>query len=214
MATAKEAVVGGEWAWVCGFQNQVADVGEILFVLACVTAPQDEDDVVFFVEFGDYGVDEGVPPYCSVREWLTLADGKAGVEEQHTLTRPRSQVAVFDGARAHFGADFFDDVSQRWWELIVATSCDAERQADCLVFVEVRVLAKDYDFDLVKRAHIKRRENKFTRRTNFMTSFSEAQRFFVIGFVFGCKVFSERFALWRVIYFFVHTEGFHVIRYA
>jgi len=81
MLAAEETGVSGVGGGVGGFEDKVLTGVYQTFFFLGEFAPEEENDVFFFVGKGfDGGVGEFFPTEIAVRSWRTSADGQNGVE--------------------------------------------------------------------------------------------------------------------------------------
>ena len=93
------------------------------------------------------------PTTLLVRVGLAFPNGEDGVEQQHALASPGVEVAGDLWREAQIGLAFFEDVAKR--RRVFDTRLDGEAKSVRLTRTVVRILAKDYDSNLIEGRELK-----------------------------------------------------------
>lgn len=104
----------------------------------------------------DDGIGESFPSLPCMRTSLMFADGECGVEHQHALLCPASQVAVLGHGLAGVGLQFLEDVAERRGN--PNSVGHREAQSLSLSGLMIGVLSQHDHFYLLKGTYAKCRE--------------------------------------------------------
>lgn len=163
VAVAHEASHGTQGAWVCALQDKVAALVDECCLPSCRSTPKHEDKIVAaLVKSGDGGVSKCLPTLAAMAESLMLADGKAGVQEEHALLCPSCQVAALRDRCSRLGLYLTKNVLERRREGYAVVH--AKAKSVCLPRAVIRVLPKDNDAHLVERRRVEGIEDEPPRR--------------------------------------------------
>lgn len=170
MIVTKEATIGTEGTGVSRAQDTMLVLVDESRLLAGRSSPEEEDETLALAaEGGDDGIGKLLPALSAVTEGLVSTHAEAGVEQEHTLIGPASQVVwplagVAEGCLLvkAFSLYLLHDVDKRGWRGDVLRY--AEAQAVRLSRFVVRVLAQDDYLDLVERCRVEGVEDKATGR--------------------------------------------------
>ena len=157
------AAVGGERRGVDGLQQQVVLLIYHVRLPARVAAPQHVDQVLAAGGQCAYGgVGELLPAQRGVAVGLVGTDGQRGVEQQHALTGPPSQVARWRHGCARVVLYLLEDVLQRGRKGHAVLHREGESVG--LSWLVVGVLTYDDHLHLVEGAQVEGIEDEASRR--------------------------------------------------
>src|SRR5664279_952603 len=116
MPTSEKSFVRRERRWMCGFQNQMPGfVYQNLFFL-CKFPPKKKYDTRFhFGTLFDYIISELTPACLGMTHRCFCFYCKIGVQQQHTLFGPVSQVSARRDCHSDIRIQFFEDILQGRW---------------------------------------------------------------------------------------------------
>ena len=80
-------------------------------------APQNEHKMLtVFAQVGNHRIGELFPTTALMRTSLVRLNSEGGVEHQHALLCPASEIAACGNGCSCIGVDFLENVLQRWWK--------------------------------------------------------------------------------------------------
>lgn len=131
--------------------------------LLSIRTPKHEDKAFLVVaEPLHHSVSERFPAFVFVGVGLVCSDGQHGIEEQHTLLGPSSQISMSRVLKAFNVRDqFFVHVLQTGWGSY--WSFDTKAQTMGLVRTMIRILAQNHHLDIPDVAHLCPGEDMLSR---------------------------------------------------
>ncbi len=191
VSAAEEAAIGGERRGMDGLQHKVTVAVDDGTLALRVGSPQHEDEILpLFGERLDDGVRERLPAASLMTAGVSRIHGERRIQEQHTLIRPRREVAVtIEKRRLVLGFQFLVDVDKR--RGYGDAGLDGEAESMRLIGTMIGILPENDDLHLVERRAVERLEDETSRRVDdtFGIGFADKLRqFHEIGTI---KLFLE-----------------------
>ena len=98
---------------MCGFDDQMFRIIDVLLLASGVGTPEDEyDRFFFFVQFLDDRIRQSLPASSFMGICLVSFNGQHGVEEQYSLFCPVSKETVIGDEAAKIIMEFLVDILQ------------------------------------------------------------------------------------------------------
>ena len=149
MIVAEEAAMGTQRTGMGGAENQVSGGIYEAGLTPCWCPPEEEhQSLALTAECLDDGIGKLLPSLSAMAESLMGPDGETGVEQEHPLPRPASEVAACGDSIARLALYLLEDVTQGGRKLHAILN--GETKSVGLADIVVGVLPKDNHLHLLK----------------------------------------------------------------